>query len=118
MAPTRIPDAASSNVGVVNGITQTIEKTHAWPEDVRLGRIALIDKGEGPLATQQRPITVLPLLYRCAARPGGSAADVWYRMAVSIERAVLTNTHLHCATTARSLCNNCHQVRTPVLSTT
>ena len=78
-----------------------VEGGAPWPAPALWGRIALVDKGEGPEVDKQRPITVLNLLYRwwtggrledfttwmagwcaesCGARPGGSCEEVWVRL--------------------------------------
>jgi len=90
-----------------------IEAEGRWPDALYFGKVSLADKGEGPLAENQRPLTVLPLLYRfwasfrlydlfdwistwvhpaCLAKAGSSAADLWVGVALRLEQAAATGT--------------------------
>ena len=96
-------------------LLNAIEEVGYWPSDQAIGRIALLDKGAGPLAEQKRPITILTLLYRicasirlrqmmdwverwlfptCFSRRESGAEAAWLHLALKIEQAILEDTPL------------------------
>ena len=108
--------ASESTLQHICDLFQTIESTKRWPSAAEFGRIALIDKGEGPAIDAQRPLTILNLIYRlyaafrlmdvstwvrdwvhpsAGAAPGASVQDVWSMMALELEESFLNGTPLH-----------------------
>ena len=93
-----------------------IEQLGEWPEALTLGVISMIPKGEGLMAQDLRPITVMPALYRLWSAVRVSSVlrwqegwatpcllgfrhmlgceDVFWQMALDIEKALLCNERL------------------------
>ena len=85
-----------------------IEQGATWPEPLLTGYLSFIDKGAGAAALDQRPLTILSLVYRlwasirleeinpwvrtwmhlkCAAVEGKGPEDVWGSIASKLEAA-------------------------------
>eukprot|EP00662_Eupelagonemidae_sp_cell21_P058290 gene58290-biopygen26341 len=89
-----------------------VEREHRWPDAILDALISLLPKGEGAGPLQQRPITVMCLLYRVwastrmrhvlrwqerwarpgqgAYRPGRCTEDLYWRVALRLEHAALS----------------------------
>ena len=71
--------ASDSTLQHICDLFQTIESTKKWPSAAEFGRIALIDKGEGPAIDAQRPLTILNLIYRLYAAFRLMDVSTWVR---------------------------------------
>ena len=93
-----------------------VESSGRWPEALATGFISLIPKGEGAAPEKLRPISVMSVVYRAWAatrlrelvawqeqwipdelhgfRPVHSAEDVWWPLALKVERALLEGSGL------------------------
>ena len=93
-----------------------VEETGEWPVDLAHGIVSLIPKGEGSSPDSLRPIIVMPVVCRLWAstrlrsviewpegwihvtqhgfRPGHGPEDVWWRLALRVEQALLDGSDL------------------------
>ena len=55
-------------IGKLAALLNLVEATGRWPEAVRNGTVALLPKEGGREVGQERPITILPLVYRVWAK--------------------------------------------------
>lgn len=98
-------------------LLNAVERTGCWPAMLAAGYVSLIPKGEGMQATNMRPLSVLPVIYRLWAslrlqevmvwqetwlhpqafgfRTGRSATDGYSLVAAMVELAQLRGDQLH-----------------------
>lgn len=90
----------------VAAMLQAVEDGGEWPTAHTQGYLAFISKGKGDSALEQRPLTILTLIYRvracvrledlhqwvptwlddrCSASAGRSPQDVWHRVSMLLE---------------------------------
>ena len=97
-------------------LLEIVEETGIWPNALAHGLVTLVTKGEGSRPEDLRPISVMSVVYRAWAstrlrdviswqenwihecqhgfRTGHGPEDVWWKLAVQVERALLEGSDL------------------------